>query len=45
MDVQQINESLKRYVNNKERNIDVLYSYASKFGIQKIVREYIEILL
>ena len=45
IDVQFINESLKRYVGKNERNIDVLYSYAGQFRIQNIVREYIEILL
>ena len=45
IDVQQINESLKRYVSKRDRNIDVLYSYARQFGIQKIVREYVEVLL
>jgi predicted transcriptional regulator of viral defense system len=45
VDVQQINESLKRYVSKKDRNIDLLYRYARQFGIQKIVREYIEVLL
>jgi hypothetical protein len=44
IDIQQINESLKRYVNNKERNIDLLYHYARQFRIQKIVREYIDVL-
>jgi predicted transcriptional regulator of viral defense system len=45
IDIQQINESLKRYVSKKERNIDLLYNYAGQFRIQKIVREYIEVLL
>ncbi|MDO9545667.1 MAG: type IV toxin-antitoxin system AbiEi family antitoxin domain-containing protein [Pelolinea sp.] len=45
IDVQLINESLKRYVGKKERNIDLLYNYAKQFRIQKIVREYIEVLL
>ena len=45
IDIQQINESLKRYVGKQDRNIDLLYSYARLFSIQKIVREYIEVLL
>lgn len=45
IDVQQINVSLKRYVRNKERNLDLLYDYARQFRIQKIIREYIEVLL
>ena len=43
--VQQINESLKRCVSKKDRNIDLLYSYARQFRVQKIVREYVEVLL
>ena len=45
IDIQFINKSLKRYVGKKERNIDLLYSYAKQFRIQKIVREYIELIL
>jgi len=45
IDVQQINESMKRYVGEKDRNMDQLYNYATQFGIQKIIREYIEVLL
>ena len=37
--------ALKKYVIHKDRNINRLYNYAKKFRIQKIVREYIEILL
>ena len=45
MDIQQVNEVLKRYVKKKEKDLDLLYQYARHFGIQKIVREYIEVLL
>jgi hypothetical protein len=45
IDIQQINESLKRYARKKERNVDLLYGYAKQFRIQKIAREYIEVLL
>lgn len=45
IDVQQINASVKRYVGKEDRNLDLLYNYAKKFGIQKIIREYIEVLL
>jgi predicted transcriptional regulator of viral defense system len=45
MDIQFINEALKRYVRKKERNIDLLYSYAQQFRIQKIVRATIDVLL
>lgn len=45
VDVQFVNEALKKYVIHKDRNIDQLYNYAKQFRIQKIVREYIEVLL
>jgi len=44
VDVQFVNEALKKYLIHKDRNIDQLYNYAKQFRIQKIVREYIEIL-
>ena len=45
MDVQFVNVTLKKYVVHKDRNIDRLYKYATQFRIQKIIREYIEVLL
>jgi predicted transcriptional regulator of viral defense system len=45
IDDQLINEAFKRYVRKKERNIDLLYRYAGLFRVQKIVREYVEVLL
>jgi len=45
IDTQLLYDALKRYVRKSEKNIDLLYSYAQKFRIQKIVREYVELLL
>ena len=45
IDAQFIHESLKRYIDKKERNLNMLYSYAQKFKIQRIIRNYIEVLL
>lgn len=45
IDTQLLYDALKRYARKSEKNIDLLYSYAQKFRIQKIVREYIEVLL
>jgi len=45
MDIQFVNEALKKYVVHQNRNIDRLYDYAKQFGIHKIVREYLEVLL
>lgn len=45
IDIQVISEALKRYVRHRDRNINLLNSYARQFHIQKTVREYIEVLL
>lgn len=45
VDIQLVNEVLKRYVKKKERDLGLLYQYAGQFRIQKIVRETIEVLL
>lgn len=45
MDVQYLNTALKRYTARKDINVNLLYEYAKKFGVQKIVRQYIEVLL
>lgn len=45
LDIQFVNETLKRYVRRKDRNINLLYQYALKFRIEKITRNYIEVLL
>jgi predicted transcriptional regulator of viral defense system len=45
MDIQLFNDALKRYVGRKERNLDLLYTYARKFRVQQIARQYLEVLL
>ena len=45
IDIQVRNAALKGYVKNKDRNLDRLHTYAKRFHIQSIVREYLEILL
>ena len=45
LDIQFVNESLKRYLAKNERNLDALYSLAGRFRIQRIVRQYLEVLL
>lgn len=45
VDVQYITNALKRYAARKEKNINLLYDYAISFRVQKIVRQYIEVLL
>lgn len=45
MDVSILNESIKRYLNNKDKNIPLLLRYAKKLGVQNTIRSYMEILL
>ena len=45
MDMQIVYETLKRYVKRTEKDIDLLYAYAKRFRVQKIIRQYIEVLL
>lgn len=45
MDVQYVNNALKRYVASRGKNINLIYEYAKHFRIQKIVRQTIEALL
>jgi hypothetical protein len=45
VDIQMFNEALKRYVQKKERDLNLLYNYSKQFRIQKILREYVEFLL
>jgi predicted transcriptional regulator of viral defense system len=45
MDVQFVNDAIKRYVVHKNRNLDQLYYFATQFRIQKKIREYIEVIL
>lgn len=45
MDMQIVYETLKRYVKRNEKDIDLLYTYAKRFRVQKIIRQYIEVLL
>jgi len=45
IDIQFLGEALKRYVQRKDRDIDLLFQYARQFRIEKIIRTYIEVLL
>jgi predicted transcriptional regulator of viral defense system len=45
IDIQVRSAALKKYVKNKDRNLDRLHTYAKRFRIQSILREYLEILL
>lgn len=45
MDISILNESIKRYIENKDRNIPPLLRYAKELDVQNIIRNYMEILL
>jgi predicted transcriptional regulator of viral defense system len=45
VDIQLVNDALKRYVKKREKDLDLLYNYAKQFRIQRIVRETLEVLL
>ncbi len=45
MDVAILNDSIKRYLGMKEKNIPLLLRYAKKLSIENILRKYMEILL
>ncbi len=45
LDVQIVNDAIKGYIKKPEKNLPRLMQYAEQFGIQKIVRQYVEVLL
>jgi len=45
MDAAILNEAIKRYLGNKEKNISLLMKYAQELEVQNILRKYVEILL
>ena len=45
MDIQIVNSAIKEYTKKKDKNINLLYTYAEKFRVEKIIRQYLEILL
>lgn len=45
MDIAILNEAMKRYLQSKDKNITLLLKYAKELGAQKIIRNYMEILL
>ena len=44
MDVAILNDALKRYMRDKDKNINKLLNYAKKFKVYSIIRKYMEIL-
>jgi len=45
MDVAILNDAIKRYLKTKDKNVPLLLRYAKELGVQKILRNYLEIVL
>jgi predicted transcriptional regulator of viral defense system len=45
IEIQDIQTTFKEYTRQKERNIPLLMRYAEAFSVEKIVRQYLEVLL
>jgi len=45
MDRQVVIEALKNYAMSKEKDLHRLYKYAKNFGVEKILHQYLEVLL
>jgi hypothetical protein len=45
IEVQDLQEAVKTYIQRKEKNIPLLLRYAKAFSVGKIVRQYLEVLL
>lgn len=45
IDIQILNEALKRYIKLKSADFTLLGEYAKKFHVDKIIKEYMEVLL
>ena len=45
MDIQIFQEALKQYARRKDKNLRTLMQYASMFHVEKMLRQYLEVLL
>ena len=45
IEIQDLQEGVKTYIRLKEKNIPLLMRYAKAFSVEKIVRQYLEVLL
>jgi hypothetical protein len=44
IDVAILNEAIRRYLGTKGKNVPLLLRYAKKLDVQRIIRQYVEIL-
>ena len=45
IEIQNVQTVIKEYVRSKEKNIPLLMRYAKAFSVEKIIRQYLEVLL
>ncbi len=45
IEIQDLQDAIKTYISLKEKNIPLLMRYAKAFSVEKIVRQYLEVLL
>jgi hypothetical protein len=45
IEIQDLQTAIKEYVRHKEKNIPLLMRYAKAFSVEKIIRQYLEVLL
>jgi hypothetical protein len=45
IEIQDLQEAIKGYVRRADKNIPLLLRYAKSFSVEKIVRQYLEMLL
>ena len=45
IEIQDLQEGIKAYIRQREKNIPLLMRYAKGFSVEKIVRQYLEVLL
>jgi hypothetical protein len=45
IEIQELQDAVKSYIRLKEKNIPLLMRYANAFSVEKIVRQYLEVLL
>lgn len=45
IEIQIFQDAMKRYVRRKDKNLRILMQYASLFNVEKILRQYLEVLL
>ena len=45
IEIQELQEAVKTYIRTREKNIPQLMRYAKAFSVEKIVRQYLEVLL